>query len=49
MKEKINDTEYINAAFHEGNNILNLASFYSDPFDVVKETVQNSIDEKAKT
>jgi len=48
MKEKINDIEYIDAAFHEGNNILNLASFYSDPFDVVKETVQNSIDEKAK-
>jgi len=48
MEAKTNEIEYAEGGFHEGNTILNLANFYSDPFDVVKEVVQNSIDEKAK-
>jgi len=41
-------SERVRARFHEGNILRHVASLYSDPFDVVREAVQNALDERPK-
>ncbi|MFB3882032.1 MAG: ATP-binding protein [Armatimonadota bacterium] len=46
MEAQQNSSEAVRVGLHEGNILRYVTSLYSDPFDVVREAVQNALDER---
>jgi len=42
------ETTKISIGFHKGNIISYLSQFYGNPYDVIRELIQNALDEEAK-